>query len=587
MNITLQNFESAIDPQILSRGKSYYRKGAVVKLEQDGESWHAMVVGNDEYTVDVAVDQGEIVDYNCTCPYDFGPLCKHEVAVFYAMRDGFKQIKTKKVKKIVPAPISNKNSQTADILQSVTHAQLIDFVTELSTQSADIQRQVLLRFGQTTLDKKTLIGLIKQALHQATDCHGFLDYWSAGQAAENVWVYLEEAELMIKQQKYSAIVPYYQAVIEVVVPALQQADDSNGELGGLIETSFEKLTDLAPKLPPNDRDELFLYCLTESRSAKYDGWSDWQIQWLRIAALLIAVSSQQSQLFKTLDELVASESRIDHGQILDKHFKPNKKLSIFDEVDSYLAQETALLKYQVIVKRQGKEAGFHFLLENQAMSNIKKELIKYWITLPDFDKAKQLAKEAYDHYLTSLPGLAIDFAKQLVVIAERQHDYSALIKWGTTVFLGWGDFDYFNQMKQALDPQSWLTVVDNLLKETGSKSKHPHAGLYVKAKILSQENRLADLYDLIVSNPEGYSLLSEYESILKANYPEGIAKIYEAEINQKLQSFGLGRSLYQDVCRMLRRIKKLGFPEKVRVISHQLQTKYPNRPALLDELNRV
>lgn len=67
--------------------------------------------------------------------------------------------------------------------------------------------------------------------------------------------------------------------------------------------------------------------------------------------------------------------------------------------------------------------------------------------------------------------------------------------------------DYFRQMKRAVDPQSWQKVVDHLLNETGSKSRHPHAGMYAKAQILFLENLLADLYKLIISNPEGYSLL--------------------------------------------------------------------------------
>ena len=239
------------------------------------------------------------------------------------------------------------------------------------------------------------------------------------------------------------------------------------------------------------------------------------------------------------------------------------------------------------MKVQGKDAGLNFLLEKQAMPDIKKELIQHYISAKDFHKATQLAEEGYHKYLTALPGLAIDFAKQLVLVAECQNDHLALIKWGTVVFLGWGDFDYYNQMKRAVDAQSWLKVVDDLLKETGHNSRHPHAGIYAKAQILSLENRLPDLYKLITSNPEGYSLLSEYESILKTDYPEGIAKIYETEIYKKLEGYNLGRSLYQDICRLLRRIKKLGFSEKVTAIGMQLQTRYTNRPALLDELSRV
>ena len=121
MIISLLNFDSEIDPQIVSRGKSYYRKGAVIELEQDGEDWHAVVAGNDEYTVDVSVNKSEIVHCNCTCPYDLGPFCKHEVAIFYSIRDGVKTVKTRKVKKTTPAT-PQINTQITNLLQSLPQA---------------------------------------------------------------------------------------------------------------------------------------------------------------------------------------------------------------------------------------------------------------------------------------------------------------------------------------------------------------------------------------------------------------------------------------------------------------------------------
>jgi uncharacterized Zn finger protein len=98
MIISLLHFDSEIDPQIVSRGMSYYRKGAVIELEQDGENWHVVVAGSDEYAVDVLVNNGKIIRCNCTCPYDFGSFCKHEVAVFYSIRDGVKTVKIRKAK---------------------------------------------------------------------------------------------------------------------------------------------------------------------------------------------------------------------------------------------------------------------------------------------------------------------------------------------------------------------------------------------------------------------------------------------------------------------------------------------------------
>lgn len=588
MKILLTTFEENIDPTILSRGKSYYRKGAVVVLDELGNGdWQAIVSGHDEYTVDVSVRQDIVTSFNCTCPYDFGAFCKHEVAVFYSIRDGVKIVKTRKTKKISPPSFPNKDTKINNIIQSLSQVQLVDFIIELSEQSLDIQRQILLRFSQEVPDKKSIIQKIKNALNQAADRHGYLDYWSAGRAAKNVWMLLEEAEQLIQQKRFNTAIPYYQGVIEVVVPALQQADDSNGEFGVLIETSFERVIELIPFLAQIEKEVLFSYSLQESLSSIYEGWSGWQLQWVRIAAHLIKTSSDQSELFKTLDELMIANKRATRVELLDDRLKIIPNPSGFDVFDSYFLQKIILIKYQVITKHQGENAGLQFLLNHQDLPDIKEELVKYYTTVQSFDKAKQLAEQGYVQYLKSLPGLAINFAQLLVIIAQRQKDNDSLIKWASISFLGWGNFDYYDLMKQTLNSKMWTIVVENLLKETGENSQHPHAGIYVKAKILAQEHRISELYDFIISCPQGYGLLLEYESMLKTDYPEGVAKIYEEEIYKKLQNYDTNRAVYQEICRLLRKIKKLGFSKKADEISNKLRVTYPKKPALLDELSRV
>jgi uncharacterized Zn finger protein len=84
----LNNFEAYVDPVILERGLDYYDGGAVLSLEFEDDTWIAEVSGTDTYMVSVTLDDaGEIIESYCDCPYDFGPVCKHQVAVLYAMRD--------------------------------------------------------------------------------------------------------------------------------------------------------------------------------------------------------------------------------------------------------------------------------------------------------------------------------------------------------------------------------------------------------------------------------------------------------------------------------------------------------------------
>ena len=85
----LDDFEDDIDSSvILQRGHAYYREKCVLSLEMvHTNHYKARVAGTQLYTVTLTLDdEREVEDIACTCPYDWGEYCKHEVAVLYALR---------------------------------------------------------------------------------------------------------------------------------------------------------------------------------------------------------------------------------------------------------------------------------------------------------------------------------------------------------------------------------------------------------------------------------------------------------------------------------------------------------------------
>ena len=87
MPVTLTNFESHVERKIVERGLDYYRSGDIKKLEKVSENeFSAVVYGTEKYSLYVKVKDKEIIEHECNCPYDFGDICKHKVAVFYSIR---------------------------------------------------------------------------------------------------------------------------------------------------------------------------------------------------------------------------------------------------------------------------------------------------------------------------------------------------------------------------------------------------------------------------------------------------------------------------------------------------------------------
>lgn len=84
----LDIFEKEIDPKIVSRGQQYFAEGMVSEIWQPADSiYRAVVDGAEPYDVEIHMaSEGEVESAVCDCPYDWGPYCKHEVAVLLAIR---------------------------------------------------------------------------------------------------------------------------------------------------------------------------------------------------------------------------------------------------------------------------------------------------------------------------------------------------------------------------------------------------------------------------------------------------------------------------------------------------------------------
>ncbi|MFK7980039.1 MAG: SWIM zinc finger domain-containing protein, partial [Saprospiraceae bacterium] len=105
--LTLDNFDNNVSSTIYRRGKKYYNAGNVIYANEiTPEHYDALVMGSGtNYQVNILFDGAEIIQTDCSCPYDWGDMCKHVVATLLELRQTI--VKTVPSKKTIQKQVTS------------------------------------------------------------------------------------------------------------------------------------------------------------------------------------------------------------------------------------------------------------------------------------------------------------------------------------------------------------------------------------------------------------------------------------------------------------------------------------------------
>jgi len=566
MQIPLNQFEQYIDETILKRGLQYFKNGHVNDPEEisPGE-YEAIVEGTEDYTVQLTLKNGIITEHVCDCPYDMGPVCKHVAAViFYLQQDELeldkKTKRTKTNQSAKPAKRKTVAQQVDDLLEKASHDELKQFVREKASANAPFRNLFLSSFAQHNSDesKELYVKQVKSILKTASDRHGFID-WSAsrivGNAIDNL---LESAQKQINNRNYISAVFICTAVMEQMTEALQYSDDSNGDIGGSVDAAYEMLyTIVQEQLSEEIRKLIIEYCFTSFDKQIYSGW-DWHIGVLRLAALLLKTEDETERIFAQIEKAQRSD---------------------------YEKEEAQSIKYDILLKTKGENAAEKYLEQNITNSNLRREAIQKALKKKNYDKAISLAKDGVNYDLKDKPGLAKEWYDWLLKIAQAQNDSEKIIEYARLLFIDnfRNEQDYYQILKQYVKTEKWTAFVEAVIQDITTKKRWLDAGLI--ASIFIKEEWWDRLLELVKKSPD-LNTIDHYEKYLSKHYANEIVELYANGVLKYMKN-SMGRDHYQNACRYIRKIIKLGARDKANEIISYLKTEYPKRKALMEELDKV
>ena len=569
MHFPFTQFEQAIDETILNRGLAYFRKGLVEEPEVLTPGvFEAIVQGSEPYRVTISIENDIVNDYSCTCPYDMGPVCKHVVALLFELQQKTLGIVRKQARSShagTEKPGKNVGRKTVaeqvdEIIKQLPPEVLADFIRGKCIGDPSFRRQFLAQFTHRLEgeSKAVYAQQVKAILQSAKGRHGFIEWNQAGAVGKAVNDMLVNARKHLEQQHYQTALLISCAVLEEMVKALQFADDSDGDIGGCIEEAMEIIAQTTlVEIPEDIRKWLFDYAVTAFKKRLFEGW-DWHMDILFMATEVMKEEKEAALLLKLIESM--SYSEYDEERVQKMVLAILRKSGRHAEADSYQSEHIKNPSFREQAIRQAIEHG-------------------------DLQQAGDLAREGIRQDQKEKPGLADTWVDWLLKIALVQKDQEAII-YNARYLFGKANRDhkqYYKILQKFVAPEKWKLFIDEMILEIYSRQRWDDSRLV--AWICIQEERWKQLLEACSKN---FTLrgIQEYETFLASRYPEEMAGLYKRGILELLDRH-TGRNHYQEAARFIRRMKKLGAGKQADELIQYLQRTYPQRRALLEELERV
>jgi hypothetical protein len=573
---TIQNFDKQVGSAMLKKGEQYYSNGAILDLEENSGDWTAEVEGTEVYSVSVSLkNDKEITEYFCDCPYD-GEICKHLVAVFFAIREEINERITIPIK-------SKKKNFFEDLLTKINADEYSSFVKHYAVKNKDFKTAFEIFFADK--DDRIDLGekytdLIRKLAKKYSD-GGFVDYRSSSGLANEVNRLIDKGYDLAHQKNYMDAFAIATAVLKEMMNVLTCCDDSNGSLSGTAFNAIELIGTIATAegIAVDMKEHIFKVLQTELTNSDYFGYGDFGYNLFSIFEDLAIELNKDKDFFNFIDA---------------------KIIKLTGEYDDYSRNffNTQKINFLRVVGREDEVE--KLIQQNLDIVEVRQGEVNKAIDKKDFETAKKLIaggiKIAEDK---RHPGTVSQWKKELLRIAILEDDLTLVRSYCKHFAFDRSGLDtqYYNQWKATYKKDEWQPVAEDLINETikdvtkknGGGSWYPLSAELLRsvAPIYIEEKYWDKLFEL-VKNDGNMDRIMRYHDYLAPHYPAELLHIYlpALEIQGDKAS---DRSQYSQLAGLMKKLIK-DIPvskEQIIAVAQKLKIKYPRRPAMVDELNKL
>ena len=564
--MTLKDFEKDINSNLLQKGMAYFDNDQVDNLEKIAEgSWAAEVHGTSRYIVVVATNRTQIRSWECDCPYDYGPICKHVIAVFYAIAAEMNsEAKTRSKGKSKPS-----KSKAAIIFKKVSKSDLEKFITDQFRWNRGLKNAFVTHFAEL-LDEDAdtkYRAIVRNAYKSAQDRYGFVDYRSANQLFAPLSKLTQKAEELLGKHNLMESLAIVKAILEELPLMLHNMNDSSGAAGDIFYEAVNSFSQIIEQAPPPLKDNLFNYCLKEYPKSKYSDFSFEEI-FLEELSRLVSNTDQEKSFFKMIDDRLKTLEQERYGD--------------------YQIVKLTKVKLAYFLANNRDEEAQKLITQNDQYPEFRKILVEQVMERRDWKSAKALCHEGIEiaeiinHY-----GIVINWYITLLEIAEKEGNISEQRILSEQLFFDHRfNMSYYKKLKSTYSKNEWADESERIInKLKGKKQSFGYDNPSTLAKIFIEENYQDRLMILLELNAKHIHFVDAFKDYLSDSYSEKLVDIYAIGILEQANS--TGRKIYDEIAGYLRKLQRLKKGDtKVKSLIKQFREQYKMRPAMMDVLDK-
>jgi uncharacterized Zn finger protein len=557
--------------QSFERGTDYYHHGALFELVRQGNELRAYCEGSsyEPYRVSATLGAQGIESTHCTCPYDWGGICKHRVALLLAWMHEPESFHT------IP-PLD-------ELLAERSKEDLIALIKEMLKREPALVRVLELPVQperQTPLDVDAFRRQIGYALR-----HDFPD---SEDLATELRAILETADSFQEAGDWANAGALYALILSETVPQYGELYDEHGDVNIVLQDCAEGLD----------------ACLT-------DGEPDAATRRDWLSALLEAE-------MKDID-MGGIDLAYPASEVVINHATDEEWSWIEDRVRQVLATKTGpysrwARECLVAFLARRLEAGGNAAQADDLIFELGSPEQQAFLLVQQgrFEEAIAIAQE----HFSDLPGLVIDFANALVEAgagataeaylasllntrsrpsylawlahyAQETGNLPAALDWWHQSMRERPEFSTYQTLRDlAKELDCWDQVRRQLLAELEDKQSWS-----ILIEIALDEEDVPRALELLPRLQRWYAGDHELRvaRAAEADYPQAALDIYRRRVERLINARGRGN--YQSAAGLLVRIRDLYRRQDdhetwLKYITH-LRQEYRRLPALQDEMNKA